>query len=744
MVNSPGADLQIDDADCERSVSLWHETSFSDIFEELRSGRHRHVVMLMGSAISMGRPSNCLSVGDIRSELVLRPARRDDDPRGEVSRIVDNLLRTGKHDATPEASALKELPFEHFMGCLHLVDAVVGVGVIELACGRGFQRSANANHHAVADVATWLLNAHKADRVTVLTTNYDMWLDDALHRAAGVDLTRVPGLSIPRFEVRCSGGVLRYAKLHGTLEDPDGLVFTFEQMARLVVDAPELSALGTWIREGSPPSLLVAAGYGFWDPDLRPLFETILSEAAVVIRNERPQKSRQCGDFDLVAPSGPTVLQTEFFAKLARKKTLLEYRSHLHGTLGPSDATSLLTGLRNVLVRPDGDDTPPPAPGDLAELRQHARELFASRMAGRVPVFLGRLLDAACIPAKTDLFRLSANTSNMSDRCSLVRAHLDTLSNAHRMDDLKRDCRSIRESMSEPAIAAIALARESFALSIGGKQSLLRAARCLRQCASLLEKCDADTVAFVDHYDCHFKVKVLEMILLRAGDVGHVLGFHRFAARRARRMTERLQNAINQARHAKDLRLMSDAMTLLVECSILAGQLDRVEEIAESAREVRLFMGRLNNAALSDRMMGWVGLAKGDELSRSDAIGHFARGLWKSLSSNDPSIRGKLAANLIRALHGRGASQLDKSANVQGGDGELAKACGVLADGGFAWRLDEPVMEPNKQLASRVVVNELVRLYGRGWFKLRAQMSRHANLKRYPIFLPAAPSAPDG
>ena len=61
-------------------------------------------------------------------------------------------------------------------------------------------------------------------------------------------------------------------------------------------------------------------------------------------------------------------------------------------------------------------------------------------------------------------------------------------------------------------------------------------------------------------------------------------------------MASRLQQAVADARASKDLRLMSDALTLFVECSILSGQLEEAEHAAKKAHEVRFFMGRFNNA----------------------------------------------------------------------------------------------------------------------------------------------------
>lgn len=718
-------------------MGAWQDTTFAELCDEFRSGRHRHVVLLLGSAISVGHPSNCLLVGQIRNNLVLEPVR-DAAQASDTRRIVDSLLQNVGGVPSRKAAALAQLPFEQFMGCLHLVDADVGFGVIDLACGKGLGRRPNANHHAVADMAAWLLTRGAAERVTVLTTNYDPWLDEALTQSLGGALTPVGGLSIPRFENRLGNGVLRYAKLHGTIDDHSSLVFTFEQMARLVVDAAELSAIEEWLMDGAAPSLLLAAGYGFWDPDLRPLLRRLAGRGSILIRNERPSHEL-AGVTTVSAPTGPEFLQTEFFDSLAQEAKLLEYQSWLWGTNGETCGPSILTGLRKALARPDENDAPPPTPSGLQGLQARSGVMIAARLSERASVFLGRLLDAACIPEETDLFKTSAVSAADADRRELVRAHLYALSNAHRMDEAALECRSIRKAMPEPPIAAISLAFESFALSIGGARSLFGASGCLRRSASLLEQCDADTTAYVEHYDNHFRVKVLEVLLLKARGVGYAVGFHRIATRWALRMSERLQNAIRTAREARDLRLMSDAMTLLVECLILARRLDEAAEVARTAREVRLFMGRFNNAALSDRMMGWVALARGDDESRCEAVRHFARGLWRAASCNDVSIRGKIGANLVRALHGCGVSVLDLDGATRRAPKRLPEACRLLAEADIPWQDGKPAMTPHTREASSTVVEYLGYLYGARSPALRAEMIRYSNLKRYPIYLPIDP-----
>lgn len=109
-------------------MAIWQDISFAELCDEFSPSRHRHVVMLMGSAISVGHPSNCLTVGQIRT-IVLESVR-DTAPPGEIQRIVSNLLRSANGVPSREAAALGQLPFEQFMGCLHLVDPVVRSGVL--------------------------------------------------------------------------------------------------------------------------------------------------------------------------------------------------------------------------------------------------------------------------------------------------------------------------------------------------------------------------------------------------------------------------------------------------------------------------------------------------------------------------------------------------------------------------------------------------------------------------------------
>ena len=189
--------------------------------------------------------------------------------------------------------------------------------------------------------------------------------------------------------------VLQYAKLHGTLSDRESLVFTFEQMARLVVDATELRAMEPWIVSDNlgPPSLIIVVGYGFWDPDLRPLLLRLVRPGSILIRNERPQGQLDPATRDQPATpealSGPAALQDEFFQSLAKNDVkLFEYRSPLMGSSPVLDRPSILTGLRKVAIGLAESDDPPSGTEGLPELKQRATELLRTRFAGRESVFL--------------------------------------------------------------------------------------------------------------------------------------------------------------------------------------------------------------------------------------------------------------------------------------------------------------------------------------------------------------------
>ena len=58
-----------------------------------------------------------------------------------------------------------------------------------------------------------------------------------------------------------------------------------------------------------------------------------------------------------------------------------------------------------------------------------------------------------------------------------MRAHLYSLSNAHRMDEAMKACRSLRQELPDQAVAAVTLAFESFSLTIGQTRSVLGACR---------------------------------------------------------------------------------------------------------------------------------------------------------------------------------------------------------------------------------------------------------------------------
>ena len=90
-------------------MGMWQDISFVDVCNEVCSGQHRHVVVLLGSAVSLGHRSNSLSVDQIRNDLVLKPLR-ELTTNSEVRRIVSRLLTHTKGQSLGPAEALCSCP----------------------------------------------------------------------------------------------------------------------------------------------------------------------------------------------------------------------------------------------------------------------------------------------------------------------------------------------------------------------------------------------------------------------------------------------------------------------------------------------------------------------------------------------------------------------------------------------------------------------------------------------------------
>ncbi len=290
----------------------WHEASCEEFTAALISGECRHVGFLVGSFASCGQPSSCLSVGDIRRETVAAILRATSgSPRGHSARKVLQQIHQDLADGSGARwhEVLSFLPFEQFMACVAHGSSESALRIAQLLCGSGLP---NANHDAIAKTASRILDLRLADQVTIVTTNYDMCLDDALRKTLGDPTAPLHQRTTPLLPLReysTEHGCIRYLKIHGCLSRPESLVFSFGQMLRLLTSHDwERAILDQLGGTDQTPSLALTVGYGFWDRDLDSFLSRWLQNARV-FRNDPYLASDQ--------PRTPTqLLQSEFFEQL--------------------------------------------------------------------------------------------------------------------------------------------------------------------------------------------------------------------------------------------------------------------------------------------------------------------------------------------------------------------------------------------------------------------------------------------
>lgn len=639
----------------------WHEAGCGDFIAALLSGECRHVGFMVGSVTSCGQPSSCLSVGEIRRGTIAAMLNlTGDKPRGRRAR--DLLLRVSQDLMQGNGAlwhdVLRDLPFEQFMACVEHASSESAHQIARLLCGTGLS---NTNHNAIAQMALRVLDLRLADQVTIVTTNYDMCLDEALRAVLGDETEECesqPVPFLPHKEFSTANGRVHYLKLHGCISMPSSLVFSFGQMLRLLTahdwDSGILDRLGG---TAATPSLVLTVGYGFWDRDLDVFLSRWLQNSSI-FRNDPYLASGQ--------HRTPTqVLQSEFFTQLCNRPQ----QDHA----AKNDAPRLCV-LRTPLLRDPSRDG-----SSMVSILQEAC-LALDLLPGEVPVtrcetddanrFVGALADRWSLESTGEFLGRLCHCAERKDGRRITLSLLGDLLPAERgvgiaheyfrsigvRDARKRavTCarmmrrrrswsRNVPQTAFHPPrrlprdVRAVAWAYESFMVSLMvgqiGSSKIKKASFGFR--AFLADRLawlngigQRHAQSILAEYSTHFWVKSAQQL--------PIPGLGRLLVRSMRRRVDAL--AVGG-----DLDQYGDAAALLAELLIDGGIADGVEWAA-TARRLRTIIGRYSNAAQGDRLLGWGYLAQGDS---TQAAASFGRGLLLVLNG-EPGVERKLGANLAR------------------------------------------------------------------------------------------------
>ena len=714
----------------------WTETSLDELVRDVRGGDHRHIALVAGSATSLGMPSDCLGVPQIRRAVLdgIREAATSTSPTGLASRSLLSRMSADARLADPELCArVNDLPFEQFLGCLGASSEDTATQIVTAICG---STRSNSNHDSLARIAQSLIDRTVAQRVSIVTTNYDLCIDHALAQTFGHHaVTRHTQLGLPSYEVQLTDGKrVRYVKVHGCISEPLTLVFTFAQMMSLLISDDWAVELSDWLTDSGRyrPTLVIFVGYGFWDPDLRDWMRDLFAGASLY-RNEKRMPIGQ-SDAVHVPSSGTAQLQNEFFGDLRRAGcTMAMVRSDLVASGPASDGDhNVLTKLNEELT---GELLPIP---ELALVNEsdRLRAAFSDWDDIRVVHFLSRLLHASNRPDGGTLFfdAMLADAPG-SRQLDFAHAYLRTFGTENNWSGGTTACHRLRQRRLSRDINAVAWGYQSFTSTLDQHKGVIsRAANggwCVMRGALLRPFVSDQSRAIFREYSSHYRTKGIQTLWQISGRSRITRASQPVLRLMARWQANSMRRQLNQLLAARDLDVYGDATALLAELAILSGDRDRALDEARRSRVFRTIVGRISNAIQGERLVGWAFLAQGTNTGKIAAIHAFARGFALSMQlREEPSVSRKLGANLLR-LALSGPWQHFQPNRVAPSDDEVHGACDVLlaslAPGADSSELAE---------AWQLIAEQVLCLFAPNEASLLDELGRFADWRRYPMYLP--------
>ena len=730
-----------------------------EIIEKIESRRHQHIALLIGSAASCPAPTCCANVWDIRNGMVLDPLAehvRDGVKRGTFLPSTLSLLeqicdeRGTDSGMVPLKWDVESLPFEQFMGCLHKANREVADEVVSFASGPKEHGEPNHNHIGAVLFGARLLQNDLAERVSILTTNYDMGLEQAICRVLDLAAELAPIPKIDEFVPALSaqlprGKSLQLVKLHGCIKRRR-LVYAFFQMGRLVFETERLRGILAELSVGTNyPTLYLSLGYSFSDPDLRPMFLDAFSQAhPLIYRNERPPDSiRDDPDVERkehLARTGPAILQKEFFAKATKKTADIRvHHSDLYRKDGPAERISLLVRLAAHFCY-DVEIPEIKIPASPTGISKRSEKAIQRLTEAQALVFLGGLVDACSRPdALLALKSGCMRPADSSFRAEIVRLYLSQYGHAHRMADAASECVELRRKFQEPEVRLIADSYRSLALSLGpaGRFRWRQAWAALPLMRAWLnrKRVSGKWQVYYKHHALHFRTKLYEIIAGALSSLPANLGHWptRVILLRLSKQLGACEKAALEL-ESPDLEAAADLLSLQAEVRVLLR--DDSVSLADRTRQIRAALGALNRVALVDRQLAWAHLSENTDPSREAAMQALARGLWLGTYSADGSIEPKLAADLVRVVHAGKEKDLQQICEEIESDERAAvrKICRPIGLG------ERPVSDLVAEDVRRMLVRHLRFLYSPHDNAVLELVRRHTDTARFPIFL--APSPP--
>lgn len=599
------------------------------------------------------------------------------------------------------------------MGSVDAIDQMAALSLVRRTCGAS---DANGNHRNVALLARALLVSRLAGQVSVLTTNYDTCLDSALEDGIGKGVVAFRRHGVIGSEYH--GGKLKYVKLHGCIRTPKSLVFTFRQMLRLMASDKWKKRLVGWLCGGvQQPTVAMSIGYGFWDPDLRPLIAELLG-AARLFRFEREsfygdhvesanQHLRQ-ELFDTLSGTirgAPRlqIVKASLVSALAEQNAL----GQLYSALGSKDVPCLSPQVSSRAIPAD-----------------EITRCFRRWSDAEIVSFVGRLLNACNRAYGRELFGAELEKrgrQNSGRAVDIAHAYFRTFGMRNEWEAGARAALKFSSREYSSSVRAVSLAVATFMLTLSAEDKIVAGLRAgkLLVCASALGLLGRkEARAQVSAYGMHFVVKGAEVLGLKLAQraprfllvVKLLVGFIRSALL--------LQLRVVSA--SGDADTYGDVTALEVECRILSGR--RAVEAAQQSRLFRTAIGRTSNGIQAFRLVCWAFACEG---RMSDAAAAACQGFKLSLLlPEEPSLARKLGANFVRILSESQAGLLDVDPVGHSND-DLIEACAIFLAGG-----------PGLVEASTVIAEGVFHSFGPRVGDLRSEIRELPSAETWAIYLP--------
>jgi hypothetical protein len=720
-------------------MDRWKEIFIEDILNKLKNGKNRHVIFIIGSAVSVGCPSKCLSVADIKRSIlspILDALKEDTDLITNITKYIKQLENSSSpKNLTSIAQAIHDLPFERFMACLYDTNKPLTEEIMNFVYGGA--KKINDNHRAIARLVEILIKETKIERISILTTNYDKCIDIALEETFCSKLSLVNGIPIPGYEIEIPDGKkILYAKLHGCVGIPTSQVYTIDKMGYLILNPDWIQETYKWLTRDNKNEIdmMISIGYGFVDPDLYELFSKI-SKDTIIVRNE------PLGFKDEKSLIGRDILKNDFFSHLLCEEKLICKSTLFIDNEKPQDKDepSILIDLVKYFSNDSTKYKTPtrPSKDEKENICEGVRNIFMHLDKNIPLIFWGYLLNASERYEGRDIFNKAWQiSSNIEIQNILAITTLHLFGNENKWKEAIKICKTLIKQKNHIELQVIGYAYRSLMYTLRHKNNILHLVwDALLAGIDLIngkikmsfKKVNIDIEHYYTVYYIHYLVKVMDTVYQKCGPILRVNMIKVLLKRFVDKKTSLLEKQTSVI-------TIGQILPLLNELSII-GRDANSKIFANQAKVLMSFIGGMSSALQSDRLLGWNSLA---DDNREGAAVNFARGFERSLNvTNQYSLADKIGAELIRVLW---SDDIDGFMNLHKKDYELEEIKGAcqrlreeLEKRAEAQQSIKYYAHTNKDV--KLITEYVLGRFGERENAIKKDIKKHRNLKRYPIFL---------